>query len=648
MKALLEESQDITPKNTNFENITIKEFKLSITLYEPKRTIKSILDAAKISDLLLIVINIEEGIDEEGQIYLQCLRAQGLPSIVFLFQGLDKVPIKKQKDLKRDKTKEIEKEFSGEQKIVFCDSLQEIKTVCRWINEHKIRKIKWREIRPYVITDSWNFTPSKENTERGTLSIKGYLRGNTLSPNNLIYIPKVGSFQVLKIIQEKKGEEEEIVYLPDELQEKLVSEIQPDTSLNEQTWPTKDDFKRPKDKKVDRLIHEEIEEDEEEEGDEEEEEEEEVDSQQGEGDDEVEFEQDFMDEEFEKESSRELKSEIQTQIDTKFDLSKDEDMTEEQREQERLAFLEKIKKSKEEMQFPDEVEVNPEEPARIRFQKYRGLKSFRTTYWNPKENLPLDYGRIFQFQSFAKTQKKALKDLIGAKKEGYYTIEISNVPSSFVQKYQNELLIVYGLLKHEFKKTLMHFQVRKALGYDDPIQSKDELYAQIGFRTFKCNPIFSEFNPRFVKHKFEKFLQTDSFLCASFYCPVTYSPCPILFFKKDSINGRFKLVASGTTIGAETDRIILKKIILTGHPYKTHKKQAVIKYMFFNAEDVKWFQPVQLWTKYGRFGEIKEPIGTHGYMKCRFDDVLGGNDTVCMSLYKRVYPKWTTEEISFE
>jgi len=107
---------------------------------------------------------------------------------------------------------------------------------------------------------------------------------------------------------------------------------------------------------------------------------------------------------------------------------------------------------------------------------------------------------------------------------------------------------------------------------------------------------------------------------------VTPSPNPI---------HALRLVAVGSLLSVDPDRVIVKKIVLTGFPYKIHKRGAVIKHMFYHpgtnppvgrvffvmmhhrvilpssADDVRWFAPVELWTKYGRTGHIKEPLGPH-------------------------------------
>lgn len=101
-----------------------------------------------------------------------------------------------------------------------------------------------------------------------------------------------------------------------------------------------------------------------------------------------------------------------------------------------------------------------------------------------------------------------------------------------------------------------------------------------------------------------------------------------------------QLVATGHLLSPDPDRIVLKKIVLSGYPTKVQKKKAVVKYMFFNPEDVRWFKPLDVFTKYGRRGRIKEPLGTHGHMKCVFDAPVQQRDSVCIALYKRAFPKW--------
>ena len=79
--------------------------------------------------------------------------------------------------------------------------------------------------------------------------------------------------------------------------------------------------------------------------------------------------------------------------------------------------------AKSDKMFPDEVDTPMDSLARIRFQKYRGLKSFRTSPWDPKENLPADYARIFQFENFKRTEKTVRKNL--EDKDGAQVIQIT-------------------------------------------------------------------------------------------------------------------------------------------------------------------------------------------------------------------------------
>ena len=71
-------------------------------------------------------------------------------------------------------------------------------------------------------------------------------------------------------------------------------------------------------------------------------------------------------------------------------------------------------------------------------------------------------------------------------------------------------------------------------------------------------------------------------------------------------------------------------------------------YFFFCVflEDILWFKPVELRTRFGHTGNILESIGTHGHMRCIFESQLKQNDVIMMNLYKREYPVWKSSYIT--
>lgn len=75
----------------------------------------------------------------------------------------------------------------------------------------------------------------------------------------------------------------------------------------------------------------------------------------------------------------------------------------ERRKEEKMS---REKEAKDDLEFPDEVDTPLDIPARERFARFRGLKSFRTSAWDPYENLPRDYARCFMFSDYKTMGRK--------------------------------------------------------------------------------------------------------------------------------------------------------------------------------------------------------------------------------------------------
>ena len=352
----------------------------------------------------------------------------------------------------------------------------------------------------------------------------------------------------------------------------------------------------------------------------------------------------------------------------------------------------------EDARFPDEMDTPMDLPARLRFSKYRGLKSWRASRWSPADGAPPEFRRVFAFEAPKRARRRAValaaaagngtvpgvpsgsrvdvvlcgvpraaaEGLIGAVeasmtgKKSSSSSSSAAAPSSSSSSisYPTPPVVATGLLQHEGRLSVMHWAVRKSASFDPPIRSKDELLFADGVRRFSARPVFSGDDHGASHFKLERFLQPGRACVASGYAPIAHGPLPLLAFKKVAAVGgegggesnpssssyRWQLAAAGGVRGADPDRVILKKVVLSGYPVKVHKRKAVVRWMFHDPADVRWFRPVELWSKGGRRGRIKEPVGTHGAMKCVFDGAMSQADGVCLSLYKRQAPKWPPAE----
>ncbi|RZF40768.1 hypothetical protein LSTR_LSTR011285 [Laodelphax striatellus] len=662
----LEKADDdasVTYTTENHVHINLPRFRQRFTFVRVERDeLFNVLDVLKAADTVLFVVSVL-GIDDWGDLILTAALAQGLPTCAVVLVGLELVLPKKRQESKSQIQKAVNS-WLPDEKISVLEKPGDALNLFRRIGNQKQRSVQHRDRHPYVLAEAVQFVPD-EQSGRGTLIVTGFLKGKPLSVNSLVHIAGWGDYQMKRIESPAEpnpmggagGEAGDVRVLaePDaDKQEQLISENIPDPMDAEQTWPTEEelaaaDEERKNKKKVKRVPKgmseyqaawiPDSDAEEEEDSDEEDEDEVMMDAREDEcSEDEAKEESDDEEEE-EYESTT---SELPPPAD-KYDKEMNYD--------EEKETLKKIKDARLDQMFPDEVDTPADVAARDRYQKYRGLQSFRTSPWDAKEDLPGDYARIFQFQNFNRTRKRVMDQLdecSGAYPGWYISVHVANVPETVYRSRGAQPVVLFGMLAHEQKMSVVNMVLKRPnlvldASAHQPIRSKQRLVFQCGYRRYSACPLFSQ-HTNGTKHKYERYFQPDATVVATVFAPIMFPPCSVLAFEEKS-DGSMPLVATGSLLSVNPDRLVIKRVVLSGHPFKVNKRSAVIRYMFFNREDIAWFKPVELRTKYGRRGHIKEPLGTHGHMKCVFDGQLKSQDTVLLNLYKRVFPKWTYEPV---
>ncbi|XP_055639550.1 pre-rRNA-processing protein TSR1 homolog isoform X1 [Toxorhynchites rutilus septentrionalis] len=636
-----------------------------------------ILDSLKVCDSTILLISATEAeedvIDKMGAKILNMAMCQGLPTPMVCLMDLESIAPKKRTQVKASVQKLISTVLPDE-KIMTLDTTTDGLNLLRRVGGQKRNILHNKSNRPHLFGEKLNYAADMSEANVGTLKVTGFLRGVPLSVNQLVHIPGLGDFQMSAIYapedpykmrksDEMSSEEIRLLAKANPLQQtSLQRENIPDVMDAEQTWPTEEEIEASKNENKKKLVKrvpkgmseyqaawipdiEEVSE-----GDEDDDEDDDEDEDEDE-------EEDYMSCESDTESKLAETEENDDDVEEYEEINISEgpipadkydnqmDLDEEKR------TLAKLQAAKDDEIYPDEVDTPAKIPAKERFCKYRGLESFRTSPWDVKENLPLDYAKVFQFKNFDRTKRRIIKESqaldAGDAMPGWYIeIHIQNVPqdlwNTYISTGGNDYIVLYGILPHEHQKSVMNVCLKRTPNSTIPIKSKERLIIQCGYRRFIVNPIFSQ-HTNGDKHKYERFFRPGMTVVATFFAPIQFPPSPVVCFRENP-DTSLAMVASGSVINCTPDRVVLKRAVLSGHPFKIHRKLAVIRYMFFNPDDIEYFKPCKLRTKLGRVGHIKESLGTHGHMKCVFDSQLKSHDTVLLYLYKRVFPKWTYED----
>ncbi|CDO94321.1 unnamed protein product [Kluyveromyces dobzhanskii CBS 2104] len=664
------------PSITNFK---INKFKTTLQVIIPDMSnFINILDCAKVADFVVFGLSGTSEVDTEfGEQIIRSLEFQGISSYMGVVSNLSQVHSKEkfQLDVKKSLQSYFSHFFPNEDSIHNLEKASEANIALRTLCQKYPRSVRWRDARGYLLADNIDFIESSENS--GHLVVQGIVRGSGFNVDRLIHLPGMGDFHVSRIEKlaesaRRKMNEGDLTdvgtdFLPTALKDSLEEYSAQDMDMEE--WSDYEDgFEydnltaaryddhgflpgREQGSKKVRLpkgtseyqarwyLDDVIEVGEEEE-----------------------LEEDFEEREGMEEDTMMVDDEgtldteeAQYETDAQTEAGEDDMFVDLSPEEEERQLKEYRDQEREDLEFPDEIELDPGESAVEALKSYRGLKNLHNCVWEVDErdpDCPAVWKRVLRVGNYKNTMKNLNKDAITSTQvvTGDLVRLYIDVPKFLLEKIadpKTEAFAVYSLLKHEHKNAVVNFSIERWEEYESPVPSSEPIIVQYGIRRYTIEPLFSSASnsPNNV-HKYERFLHQNFVSVATCIAPVDFTQSPAIFFKPSTTDRKgIELIGHGSFLNADHTRILAKRIILTGHPFKFHKKLVTIRYMFFRAEDVEWFKSIPLFTKSGRSGFIKESLGTHGYYKATFDGRLSAQDTVAMSLYKRVWPKtslpWT-------
>lgn len=311
---------------------------------------------------------------------------------------------------------------------------------------------------------------------------------------------------------------------------------------------------------------------------------------------------------------------------------------------------------------PDDIEAEREKNARRKEElKLRFEEEDREGFNNDKANARKEAGEDEEFGEddwydaqkaqiqkqldINKSEFEMLDDSQRVNVEGfragmYAKIVIEGVASEFVTGFNPQMpIIVGGLSATEDRFGFVQVRIKRHRWHKKILKTNDPLIFSLGWRRFQTMPIYSISDNR-IRNRMLKYTPEHMHCFGTFYGPLippnTGFSCYQSFSAK---NPGFRIAASGTVLDVEEAPEIVKKLKLTGTPYKIFKNTAFIKDMFTSALEIAKFEGASIKTVSGIRGQIKKALSKpEGHFRATFEDKILMSDIVFLRAWYPVKP----------
>ena len=228
----------------------------------------------------------------------------------------------------------------------------------------------------------------------------------------------------------------------------------------------------------------------------------------------------------------------------------------------------------------------------------------------------------------------------GYKAGTYAKLVLSNVPCEFSQTFNPRYpIVVGGLVPTENRMGFVQVRIKRHRWHKKILKTNDPLIFSLGWRRFQTLPIYSISDSR-IRNRMLKYTPEHMHCFGTFYGPLVAPGTGFSCVQSlSSSNPGFRIAASGVVLAVDENTEIVKKLKLTGTPYKIFRNTAFIRDMFSSSLEIAKFEGASVRTVSGIRGQIKKALARpEGHFRATFEDKVLMSDIVFLRAWYPVKP----------
>ncbi len=267
-------------------------------------------------------------------------------------------------------------------------------------------------------------------------------------------------------------------------------------------------------------------------------------------------------------------------------------------------------------------------------------EQFGEDEWYDSQKARIQKQLIINRAEFDQLDDQARTRVEGYKAGTYARIVLEQVPYEFAASFNPRYpVIVGGLTPTEDRLGFVQVRIKRHRWHKKILKTNDPLIFSLGWRRFQTLPVYSISDSR-TRNRMLKYTPEHMHCFGTFYGPLiapnTGFCCVQSFSNK--ISG-FRVAATGVVLNVDESTEIVKKLKLTGHPYKIFRNTAFIKDMFSTSLEIAKFEGASIRTVSGIRGQIKRALSKpEGHFRATFEDKVLMSDIVFLRAWYPVRP----------